>query len=142
MKQRITQLPGTADAIADHLHHHNITGTRGSARDCPLSRYFADGAPPGSVICVDTDPAEVQIKEGERNGMKIDTLPLPPPVAEFIHRFDHGQYGWLKDPGTGHRPQEPGDAVALLIGTNDTSTEDAPEAGTREDIEDDVECDG
>lgn len=88
----LDELPDTADEIAATFKELGIKGTRGSMT-CPLAA-FIDGQvvmPKGAVLTV------------HKEELFIDAFPfwvavdLPPGVAEFINRFDRGQYPALDE---------------------------------------------
>lgn len=80
---------GSAEAIAAHLLAAGAFGRPGKARRCPLSLYVLRET--GVRVYVD-----------HLSWSTVDRLPseggtLPPPVGEFVWRFDVGRYPELDD---------------------------------------------
>lgn len=79
IEQKLADLPTTANEIAIFLAGLGIQGRRGNSYKCPLANYLGGGVAikPDKII-IDTDQWKY--------------LPVPEPVAEFISKFDAGEY--------------------------------------------------
>lgn len=91
--QLLESLGSTPTAVADNLRQRGIKGWRGSACGCPIAR-LVERELAGAV----NQPAVVDGATVEVDGVQVT---VPPPVEDFIARFDRGWYSDLRDPHWG-----------------------------------------
>lgn len=86
VKRLMAELGDTPEAVAANLAAAGITGYRRSACDCPIAAYLEARVPAadavgGTTVCVDPG-----------GDLPYEEVPVPPAVAEFIRRFDGGEW--------------------------------------------------
>lgn len=83
LAQALAELPDTADGIAAKLAAEGHRGNRRGALFCPLASWLRSRGIDTPGVSVD----EICALRGDRRGV------VPPPaVAEFIRRFDAGEW--------------------------------------------------
>lgn len=85
----LADLGGTADAVADRLRALGIKGTRHDGCSCPIANLLRSNG-------CGTSELEVSNYHVYPTGSLIpndqEVPQLPPPVTQFIRRFDEGVY--------------------------------------------------
>ena len=85
LSEALTVLGKDADEVAGRLQAMGFTGRPSLPRECPVARYLRESlhrrVAVGGTFCV-TGAGDV---------------PLPPPVMDFVARFDAGGYPGLVD---------------------------------------------
>lgn len=72
------------DNIADGFRQRGIRGWRTDACQCPVANYIKNYTSVSVAVCKE----HVGFEEGDGWG----NAPVPFRVADFIHRFDNGEY--------------------------------------------------
>lgn len=91
LDQALAELPDTADGIAAYLIEQECRGRRRNARCCPVANYLTGT---GEFFDADVDPALIDaLIEGDQEA-RVET---PAHIAEFIKRFDDGEWPELVD---------------------------------------------
>jgi hypothetical protein len=86
LEQALAALPGTADDIAAHLAAKGIRGAREDSCNCPMVVYLTS---------LDFDRVNVTLSRilarAQPGGALVDVR-TPWWIAEFVHRFDEGEW--------------------------------------------------
>ena len=84
----LSDLGGSSDEIAMTLHHKGIKGKR-TCRDCPIARFLVRDCGQSHA---NVSKFYIIMQDGF-----FEKLPTPSVVAEFIVRFDNGDFHQLVD---------------------------------------------
>lgn len=106
LKQAVLEFRGmSAQQIANVLIEANALGRRGTVRNCPFSNYCHKELGGDFVV-----GRKHIYKVVQRNGEKVavEKVATPANLAEFIARFDFGDYPQLVAPAVSHRKRKPG----------------------------------
>lgn len=88
IKEALTNLGSTPDAIADSLRRHRIYGYRDNPNECPIANYLWMVG--GKYPMVDGYISRVTI-----NFNRV-TVRAPSAVEKFVELFDSGKYPFLE----------------------------------------------
>jgi hypothetical protein len=90
LRQALDELPDTADGIAAYFTEQECRGRRKHITCCPVANYLAgtglDGVP-------DVDSAYIGLFT---DGRVVSSAKTPPHIAEFVARFDDGEWPELE----------------------------------------------
>jgi hypothetical protein len=112
--ERLLEVGDTPQDIASFLNARDIKGERYSSESCPLTNYMweeiekAPGLIPedGSICGVEVTGDAVEIYMLFQGHTVEIGVELTPPAAEFIGRFDNGDFPELVDEDEGRSAAE------------------------------------
>jgi hypothetical protein len=88
--EALAQLGANADDMAHALHRLGVTGVLGGCTRCPLANHLVDVLGLRMAEVAETEMALYWPGSADR-----ELVDMPPPAAEFVVRFDRGDFPQL-----------------------------------------------
>lgn len=87
----LANLGSTAEQVAESLAFWQAKGIQGSAESCPIAAYMANMTQSHATVSMNTLHLQ-----GVDCALQGESFYLPPAIADFVQRFDSGEFSELR----------------------------------------------